>query len=543
MCGRRGFFRGLAVRAGLAGLAWTFLFYSPAGCSLPGRRPFYDIIIRGGRLLDGSGNPWYSADVGISGDRIAAVGDLGGAGAGQVVEAKGLYIAPGFIDVHTHAASGLVTEARSAARPLLAQGITTVLVNPDGGGPIDLVEQRERLLEHGLGVNVGQQIGHNAIRRAVIGNEDRAPTAGELEEMQALVRAGMEAGAFGLSSGPFYAPGSYSTTEEIVALARVAARYGGTHQSHLRDESDYSIGLLGAVRELIAVSRETGIRGIHTHIKALGPHVWGDAGEVVRLIEGARGEGLEIFADQYPYEASSTGLGAALLPRWAQVGGREAMLGRFEDSGTMERIRTAMVENLDRRGGAARIQFRRFVPQPGIEGRTLEQVAAEMGLDPVDAAVELLRSGAPSIVSFNMREDDIRTFMRRPWTMTASDGSLPRMGEGVPHPRAYGTFPRKIRKYVLDEGVVDLPFAIRSMTSLPATVFGIEGRGTIRPGSFADVVVFDLVVLRDAATYTEPHQLSEGMLHVLVNGRFAIREGAFTGELAGRMLYRRKGSS
>ena len=523
--GRSGFVAGALV----ALLAIT-------GCS---GRSSYDLIIRGGRVLDGSGNPWYYADIGVRGDRIAAVGDLSTARAARIVDAGGLYVAPGFVDVHTHVGSGLDTPDRSAGHPLLAQGITTVLVNPDGGGPVDLAQQRRDLLEDGLGVNVGMQIGHNVIRSRVIGSEDRDPTPAELDSMKLLVRAGMEEGAFGLSSAPFYSPGSFSKTEEIVALAAVAAEFGGTHQSHVRDESDYTIGLLDAVEEVITVSRETGVRGIVTHIKALGPHVWGYSEAVVERIKAARAEGLEIFADQYPYEASSTGLSAALLPRWAQAGGPRALRARLDDPETIARIRSAIVENLDRRGGASRIQFRRFEPDSTIEGRTLQMVADDMGLRAVDAAVALFKKGSPSIVSFNMNEDDIRTFMRQTWTMTASDGSLPRMNIGVPHPRAYGTFPRKIRKYAVEEGVVDLSFAIRSMTSLPVTVFRIPDRGSIRPGAFADLVVFDLNRLRDTAIYSAPHQLAEGMVHVLVNGRFAIRDGAFTGDLAGRVLSRR----
>ncbi len=522
-------------RSGFAAGALVALL-AIAGC-LAG--PSYDLIIRGGRVLDGSGNPWYYADIGVRGDRIAAVGDLSTAQAALIVDAGGLYVAPGFVDGHTHVGSGLDTPDRSAGHPLLAQGITTVLVNPDGGGPVDLAQQRRNLLKDGLGVNVGMQIGHNVIRSRVIGSEDRDPTPAELDSMKLLVRAGMEEGAFGLSSAPFYPPGSFSKTEEIVALAAVAAEFGGTHQSHVRDEADYTIGLLDAVEEVITVSRETGVRGIVTHIKALGPHVWGYSEAVVERIKAARAEGLEIFADQYPYEASSTGLSAALLPRWAQAGGPRALRARLDDPKTMARIRSAMVENLDRRGGAGRIQFRRFEPDSAIEGRTLQVVADDMGLRAVDAAVALFKKGSPSIISFNMNEDDIRTFMRQTWTMTASDGSLPRMNIGVPHPRAYGTFPRKIRKYAVEEGVVDLSFAIRSMTSLPVTVFRIPDRGSIRPGAFADLVIFDLNRLRDTAIYSAPHQLAEGMVHVIVNGRFAIRDSAFTGDLAGRVLSRK----
>ncbi|MCK4772601.1 MAG: D-aminoacylase [Candidatus Latescibacteria bacterium] len=499
----------------------------------------YDLIIHGGRVLDGTGNPWYYTDLGITGDRIVAVGDLSAAQAERMIDAGGLYVAPGFIDVHIHAGRGLVTPDRSPAHPLLAQGNTTVVIGPCGSGPVDIAGQREQLIEDGLGVNVAQFIGHNSVRRAVMGMEDRAPTEVELEEMKALIRQGMEDGAFGMSSGPFYVPGSFSETEELVELARVVAEYGGIHESHIRDESDYTVGLIAAVDELIQISREAGLTGVVSHIKALGPRVWGFSGAVVNRIEQARAEGLEIYADQYPYEASSTGLSAALLPRWAQAGGSGELQRRFEDPEIRARIRGEIVVNLKRRAGATRIMFSSFRSDPSIVGKTLQEVAEERGMDPVNTAIELLKQGGPSIISFNMNEADIRTFMRQPWTMTSSDGSLPQMNVGTPHPRSYGTFPRKIRKYVIEEGVIDLAAAVRSMTSLSATVFNIPDRGVLREGAYADVVVFDLDKIRDKSTYQQPHQLAEGMVYVIVNGRMAVDGRQFTGELAGRMLSRR----
>lgn len=500
----------------------------------------YDIVIRNGRVLDGTGNPWFYADVAINGDKIAAIGDLSEATARRVIDATGLYVAPGFIDTHSHAAGGLASKALSAGHPLLAQGITTVLVNPDGGGPADLVEQRRKLEEHGLGLNVALMVPHGSVRRAVIGTENRAPTPDEMQKMKDLVRAGMEAGAFGLSSGPYYSPGSFAKTEELVELAKVAAEYGGAYNSHIRDESDYNIGVVAAVEEVITVAREARLPGVVTHIKALGPRVWGLSDTIVHRIEQARAEGVEVFADQYPYDASSTSLSAALLPRWAQAGGRKALEERLDDPATRARIRAEVVENLDRRGGADRIKFARFARDRSIEGKTLQQVAAERNLDPVDLTLELVYGGAaPGIVSFNMNENDIITFMRQPWTMTASDGGLVRMGQGVPHPRGYGTFPRKIRRYVIERGVVDLATAIRSMTSLPATVYRIPGRGLLRTGNVADIVVFDLETITDNATYDDPHQLASGMVHVIVNGGFAIENGQLNdSRLNGKVLTR-----
>ena len=508
-----------------------------AGAPARSQQP-YDLLIRGGRILDGTGNAWFYADVATSGDRIAAVGDLASAQARRVIDARGRYVTPGFIDVHSHAGPGLATQELSPARPLLAEGVTTVVVNPDGGGPVDLAAQRAALLKYGLGVNVAQFVPHGSVREAVLGMTDRDPTPAELDRMRALVRAGMQAGAFGLSSGPFYAPGSYSKTEELVELAKVAAQYGGVYQSHIRDESDYTVGLVAAVDEVIHISREAKLPGIVTHIKALGPHVWGYSMVITQRIQAARDQGIEVFADQYPYSASSTSLEAALLPRWAEAGGDSALQRRLKDPSDLARIRAEMVDNLERRGGAARLQVTRHRQDPSIEGRTLEQVAQSRSKDPIDAAIEIVRAGGAGAVSFNMLDADVDLFMRQPWTMTCSDGDLVRMGEGVPHPRAYGTFPRKLRVYALDRHVIGLEDAIRSMTSLPATVFHMRDRGVIRPGAFADVVVFDPATVRDVATYEKPHQLSQGMVYVLVNGQLAVDNGQLTDGKYGVVLSR-----
>lgn len=496
----------------------------------------YDVIIRNGRVLDGTGNPWYRADVGIRGDRIAAVGDLSGARAAREIDASGLYVAPAFIDVHTHAGEGLATAALSHGQPLLAQGITTVLINPDGGGATDLARQRAQLLQNGVGVNVAQMVPHGSVRQRVMGMADRAPTPEEMERMRALVRAGMEEGAFGISTGPWYAPGSFARTEELIDLSRIVAEYGGAYSSHIRDEADYNVGLVAAVDEVIRIGREARLRVVATHLKALGPRVWGYSGALVSRIDRARAEGVEVFADQYPYIASATSLSGALVPRWALAGGDTALVRRIGDAVEGPRLRAEILEGLDRRGGADRLQFRRHAPDPSIEGRTLQWVAERDGVQPVDAVLALLRAGNPGVVSFNMLDADVDLLMRQPWMMTSSDGDLVPMGEGVPHPRSYGTYPRKIREYVVRRGVMDLAGAIRSMTSLPATVFRIPDRGQLRAGAVADVVVFDLDRVNDPATFSDPHRLAEGMVHVFVNGRPAIDGGRFAPQLYGRVL-------
>ena len=498
----------------------------------------YDVIIRNGRVIDGTGNPWFLADVALDGDRIAAMGDLSAARAERDIDATGLYVTPGFIDVHSHAGPGLASSGLSHGEPLLAQGITTVVINPDGGGAVDLARQRRQLLRDGLGVNVAQLVPHGSVRRAILGAEDRAPSAAEMEQMRGLVRRGMEEGAYGLSSGTFYVPGSYSHPDEIVDLAKIVATFGGTYTSHIRDESDYSVGLVAAVEEVIDVARRAGLPGVVTHVKALGPRVWGFGTVITQRIEAAREEGVEVYTDQYPYPASATGLSASLLPRWSQAGGADSLMARFDRPGTMADIRSAMVENLARRGGADRIQFRRVRFDESIEGRLLSEVARERGEDPIDTAIDLLRRGGVSIISYNMHEDDLQTLMTPSWNMTASDGGLVPWMEGVPHPRSYGTFPRKIRHYVLEEGIVDLASAIRSMTGLPAQVFRISDRGVLRPGAYADVAVFDLGLLDSPATFTQPHQLAEGMIEVFVGGEAAVSGGEFTGILSGTVLQR-----
>lgn len=498
----------------------------------------YDLLIRNGRIIDGSGTPWIKADVAVEGDRIVAVGDLSHADAQKIIDAKGLYVTPGFIDTHSHTSAGLTDPDLSEARPLVAQGITSVIINPDGGGPVDLEEQQQLLLAEGLGVNVAQFIPHGSVRREVMGSENRKPDEEELDEMRELVRSGMEAGAVGLSSGVFYAPGSYADTEELIELSKVASKFNGVYQSHIRDEADYNIGVMAAVDEVIEIAKKADITGVVTHIKVLGPNVWGYSAALVHRIERAREQGISVFADQYPYNASATGLSAALVSSQAVEGGMNKFRERLEDPELKEQIREEMLENLDRRGGPDRIQFRNVSQNRELEGKTLLDYAASTNKEPVDAATELLREGSPGIVSFNMNDNDVERLMRQPWTMTASDGGLVKKGDGVPHPRNYGSFPRKIKRYSVELGIVDMAFAIRSMTHMPALVYGIKDRGMIRKGAYADIAIFDLEKLDAPADFQDPHQLAEGMIHVFVNGQAVIEYESQTGVKNGRILIR-----
>ena len=501
------------------------------------------VLFRGGRILDGTGNPWYRGDVLVVGDRIARVGVIPGeevpAGAREV-EAAGLTIMPGFVDPHSHAGPGLATPELRAGEPVIRQGITTVMVNPDGGGEVDLAEQGRRLIEGGIGVNVALMIGHGAVRREVLGMEDRPPTAEELERMAELVRSGMEAGAFGMTGGLYYAPGSYAANDEVVRLAAEIAPFGA-FISHIRDESDYNIGLVAAVEEVIEVAETHGIRGVVTHFKALGPPVWGLSREATAAIDAARARGVEVFADQYPYEASGTSIVGALVPRWALAG--ETMPGmpsplenRLKSPPDRARLRAEMLVALERRGGAGTLLLSRHRADTALEGRYLSDLAEEWGLEPIDAALRLLDAGGAGLVSFNMSEADIAHIMTREWTMGSSDGGLVPAGEGRPHPRYYGAFPRRIARYVRERGVLTLAEAVRGMTSLPATVFRMPDRGQVAPGRIADLLVVDVDRFRDVATYEDPHALAEGIVHALVAGVFAIEDGEATGALAGQVL-------
>ena len=496
----------------------------------------YDVIIKNAFVLDGSGNPWVKADVAILGDRIAALGDLSGDKANRVIDATDLFLSPGFIDVHSHSGDGLITPGLSAGTSLLAQGITVVFVNPDGGGPTDMVQQRRDLMKDGLGVNVAQLIPQGSIRKQVMNYSTEAPTPQQMEAMKALVDIGMDEGAFGLSSGLFYNPGSFSSTEEVIELAKVASAKGGAYTSHIRDESSYTVGVVAAVDEVIRIADEADMPGVVTHIKALGPTVWGYSAALVERINQARARGVEVWADQYPYEASGSNVFSALVPRWAQAGGLDETLQRLKDPEVAPRVIAGMWENLARRGGAKRLRIRGFPKDPSIEGKLISDLAVDADLNPIEYSIELLKQGGAAVVSYNMSHSDVERLMVQPWTMTGSDGDLVPMGVGAPHPRAYGAYPHKLKHYVKEKGVLSLSEAIKSMTGLPASVFRVKDRGQIRVGSFADINIFNLDKINDPSIYTDPHHISEGVEYLFVNGILAIDKGEFTGIKAGKVL-------
>ena len=489
-----------------------------------------DWLIRGGSVYDGTGAAPVRADVAIAGDRIVLVGDGSRltVAPDHVIDARGLVVAPGFIDPHTHFGEDLDRPRDRALLPALYQGITTVVVGNDGGGPIDVAGTLDGWERAGIGANVLVYVGFGTVRQAVLGAGDRAPDRAELARMEDLVARAMAEGAFGLSTGLFYAPQSYARTDEVVALARVAARAGGLYDSHLRDESSYTIGLLAAVREALQIGREAGLPVHIAHLKALGVDVWGRSDSVVSIIERARAAGQVVTADQYPYTASGSSVGASLLPRWAEAGGRDSLLVRLNDPALSGRLRREMTENLRRRGGAASL----LLTSGRWTGRRLDQVAADLGVDSIAAAIAVVEAGGAAVASFNMSEPDLERFMRQPWVVTGSDGSSG-------HPRKYGTFPRKLRRYSLDRGVVPFAVAIAASSGRTAGFLGLSDRGRIAVGLRADVVVFDSTALEDRSTYERPRELAAGMRDVFVNGSPAIRDGRPTEARAGRALRHR----
>jgi N-acyl-D-amino-acid deacylase len=489
-----------------------------------------DVLIRGGSVIDGTGSPARRADVGIRGDRVTFIGDAASAritGA-RTIEAAGLIVAPGFIDPHTHSAGELSNAQRKANLNYLMQGVTTVINNNDGGGPVDIGQQLAAWTTNGIGTNAAVYIGQGSVRRAVMGASGDAPTAAQMDSMKKLVARGMDDGAIGMSTGLFYAPGSYSSTEEVIELAKVAAARGGRYDSHIRDESSYTIGLVAAVAEVIRIGREARMPVHISHIKALGVDVWGQSDTVIALMKKARAEGVDITASQYPYTASGSSVGASLLPRWAEIGGGDSLRARIVDPPTRQRMVVEMTDNLRRRGGANSLLITGGRDST-IRGKRLDEIARLWNTAPIEAAIRIIQNGGASVASFNMNEKDIVNFMKQDFISTDSDGS-------GGHPRLYGAFPKFFREYVGEKKVMSLPKAVQRSSSVSAKMLGIKERGTLTPNYFADVIVFNPAEFADRATYEEPTLLAVGLKYVIVNGVIAIDNGQYTGATAGRVL-------
>jgi N-acyl-D-aspartate/D-glutamate deacylase len=527
----------------------------------------FDTVIRGGRLLDGTGAPWIRADIAIRGDRIAAIGGLDGVAARRTIDARNRIVAPGFIDMHSHSDFTLLVDGHAQSK--IRQGVTTeVIGETESAGPVlgSAVEVRKnalaplglqldwqdfagyfsRLEKQGISVNVLSFVGAGQLRTAVVGLENRPPSTAEVERMKTLLREAMAQGAFGLSSGLIYPPNSYMTIDELVELARVAGQGGGIYISHLRDEG---AGLVKAVQEAITIGERAGLPAEIFHFKAVGS-MRGRILEAVRLIEDARSRGIEVAANQYPYVASSTGLAARGIPPWVQEGGRQKMIERLKDPKVRERIRPEMAsglpgwESINDLGGFENIRVSRVRSERNkkYEGQSVAAIAKDRGTAPEDTLMDLLveEEGNVSAVYFIMTEEDVTEAMKLPWVSIGSDGTAVRpdgvLGHGRPHPRWYGTFPRVLGKYVREEKVLTLEEAIRKMTSLPAAQLRLADRGLLKVGMAADVVVFDPARVTDQATFEDPHRYAEGIDIVIVNGEVVVDEGRHTGATSGRVL-------
>ena len=555
--------------------------------------PHFDVLFRGGRVLDGSGSPSFRADVGIRGDRIEAVGDLSDATAERTLDVSGKLVVPGFIDMHSHADGALASESVEArqAHNLVAQGITTVVVGPDGRNPTwPVAAEMDAYRRPGTALNVVPMVGHGTVRSLVMGDDyERPARPDEVERMRELVRSGMEDGAWGLGAGPEYRPGRFSTTEELIALARVVSEYDGFYYAHQRSQSPlprwqtpsilqdtdppptwpsgWRLTATDGTKETIRIGREAGIRVVGSHIKAKGPSTWGHSAVDVMLIDQARAEGVQVYLDQYPYETFGGGP-TGVLPVWAFAPPGSDWSGGLDDpdwrvEGLLDDYKgnlranwsdpevrsllTGDIEHiLDLQGGADRHVIVAAPHDSRLVGRSLVDVADEWGVTVPEALVRLALEGHPPLrdgVMFRPvagHPQDVETYMRQEYTATSTDGGVSLETRPGQHPRYYGSYGRKIAHYVKERGAITLPFAIRSSTSLPAQIIGLRDRGLVRRGFRADLVVFDFEAVRDHATILEPDRYSDGFFYVMVNGELTLDGGELTGELPGRVLDRRE---
>ncbi len=535
----------------------------------------FDMLIHGGRVLDGTGNPWFRADIGVSDGRIVAVGILDNARAERVVDAAGRYVSPGFIDIHSHADDGsariggstIRTDSihRKAAPNVVSQGVTTVVVNHDGRSPWPIRDQRSILERQGVGPNVMLMVGHGTVRREVMGDDFQRPaTDAEVLEMQRLVRQALEEGAIGMSAGLEYVPGRWSTTDEVARIAEELVAFDGVYISHERSEgadpmwfwpSQDDPGpptLQDAVMETIEIGRHSGARVVASHIKAKGAHFWGSSGSAIQLIQRARDEGVRVWADQYPYATSGSDGNTRLIPAWAtssrdiDAPPAEQLRMVLADPARNAMVRQDIQHEIRRRGGADRVVIFEYQREEWV-GRNLQEVANERGIDPVQMAIDLQLEGDPErrgggrLRGFSMSELDVENYAAQPWVATASDGGIAVESDGSVHPRYYGTFPRKIRRYAMTAGALSVEAAIRSQTSLSARIMGLPDRGEIRVGNWADLVVFDMATITDEATFFEPHQHASGIDHVIVNGEFAVKDGQILYTLPGQVIPSQRG--
>ena len=499
----------------------------------------WDILIQNGAVVDGTGGSRFIADVAVLGDQIVAVSSvrLDPGLAREVIDASGKIVSPGFVDIHTHLEPLLnLPGGESHVR----QGVTTALGGPDGTAPWPLEQYLDRADEIGVGLNVGFMVGHNTIRREVIGLEDRAPTAAELVQMQDMVDQGMIEGAWGISTGLKYLPGAFAELDELVALSSAVVPYGGFYTSHLREEG---LGLLESVSEALEIGKQANIPVVLTHHKVVGQPMWGSSDITLAMVDSARIAGTDVMIDQYPYTASHSGI-TILIPAWAMEGGTDALLTRMEDPFLADSILSGIEFNIkyDRGGNdLKRVQFSSVSWDKSLEGKTLYDWAVRDGLEPTPAngaklVVESVRRGGANGIYHAMDEGDVEAIMSHPQTMIASDGRLVALGDGHPHPRWYGTFPRVLGLYSRERGILELEEAVLKMTFMPAKRIGLAKRGQVKIGWFADLVVFDSETIIDRATFQNPHQYPVGIEWVLVNGKIALANGDYRDLRSGKVL-------
>jgi len=497
----------------------------------------YDVLIRNARIVDGSGNPWYLGDAGIRDGRIASVGRLEGATGERIIDARRRVAAPGFIDVHTHV-EGTV-ELVPRGDNYLLDGVTSIVTGNCGGSRVRLAEWFRQLEQLGLGLNVATLIGHNSVRREVMGTANRLASDEEIAAMRVLIGQAMLDGAVGFSTGLIYIPGTYSDTREVVALAQAAARHGGVYASHMRDEGEK---ITEAITEAVEVGRRNGMRVQISHFKIDNRKLWGASKDSIALVEKFRREGVDVVVDQYPYDHSSTNLGIT-LPSWALAEGDEAIAERLKSPETRRRIKKEMAELLALKGRPdySYAIVATYKPDPSIEGKTITEVNRLRGRratvdNEIETILEMMAQGGAGMVYHSMSMEDVERIMRYPNTAVASDGGIREFGVGMPHPRSYGTNARVLAEFVRERKVLPLEDAIRRMTSLPARTFGFEDRGLLREGFAADLVLFDPDRVQDKATYQQPHQYTEGFDYVVVNGTIMVEEGQLTDARPGRIL-------
>ncbi|MDH4062893.1 MAG: D-aminoacylase [Acidobacteriota bacterium] len=517
-------------RATFAGLV-VALVMQPASA----QPPDFDVVLAGGRIVDGTGAPWFIGDVAVASGRIVRIGTLEGVAANRRIDATGLTVAPGFIDPHAHARERLFD--LPDAEGYLLQGITTVVDGNDGSSPLPLAPYLARAEAARFAPNLALFVGHGTIREQVMGTANRRATGGEVEQMQALVAQAMRDGALGLSTGLAYVPGTYSTTEELIALSKTARQYGGIYVSHMRDEGG---GVLESVRETIRIGEEAGIPVHISHHKVGGRRQFGQSVQSLALIEAARARGVDVTFDQYPYTASQTGL-SLIFPRWALAD--DGLNARLTNPKSRGEVKNGMLDFIDERFGdePARIQIVRCGFDPALSGKTIADLLKASGQPltqsaTADVIIDLQLKGGCSAIFHAYDEPDVERLMRSPFGMVGSDGSLTRLGDGAPHPRAFGTYPRVLGRYVRERRILPLEEAVRKMTSFPAARLGLSDRGLLRVGLAADMTVFDAATVIDRSTFADPHHYAEGVRYVLVNGRLAIDKGASTGARSGRVL-------